>query len=978
MDEFPARGVVGTPEVSGLAALAADMGSLVTAGANRPIRLDDPDSVWLIESGALDVFFVELEDGAATSGLSHLLRAGTGRVVFEVDSDSFGLVAKGLPDSLIWRLKMSDLQRQASHDDFADQVDAWIMDFAATVASGIEPRPMADMRMKAGDRQDGQLGHTVFAHPGDLVWIEPTEHAIYLGTEALDSDDTDLVPLTSETWVLLSEDASLRCASSRSLESHVLLNGLRCFHRLALSAEQLNRALNVADRANAQVARVTHHRVHRDRSREMLFSVLDSAERPSEGQVSDVMAALDAVGRHENIDFRWPQSSTGNSYDDQPIQESLRESRVNFRRVRLNAQMRWWRGDSGAMLAFRRAENAPVALLPSRFGSYREFNPKEGEYRRLNAQSSQDLESDAWCFYQSFPEEKRLTAGRLGRFGFSKTGAICVLLTVAGLLATLQVVMPAFLAGDLAGRLVPPVTEGTMLFFGIVLVGMAVFSMLMLTAQGVLMTRVEGRVTGRTSAALIDRLLKLPLKFGRQFSTGGLTTRIMSLWVLRDQFAGILVQSILAVVFLLPVLALLFLYDAALAATSIVIAVAALCVIVALGLPQVEPQRARFMAMRSVAGRTDQYFRGIRKLRSAGAEDSAFGSVIRGVQDQLLARRRADDLNRHLIAASAAVPALGSTVLFAVAASRGFDQDRASDFLVVYIVSLVLFSAVANLGRIFEGITTSVPTYEQIRPILRAKPDDAEEAAWESTRGLELGGGLRFDNVSFRYHESGPLILGGVNIEVASGEFVAVVGSSGAGKSTLIRLALGLEEPLSGAVYYDERDLATMSAHSIRRQIGLVSQDFALHPGNILQNILGFSNDLTIDDAWSAARLADIAEEIEAMPMQMFTPVGDNTSTFSGGQQQRMQIAAALVRRPRIVLLDEATSWLDVNSQARVMRGIGSLSVTRIVIAHRLSTVQAADRIFVLADGRVSQQGTFEELRDADGLFRQLMERQVT
>ena len=958
--------------------LAPHLGTQVEVGANRPISLDDPGAAWVVESGALDVFLVETEGGVAASGLSHLLRAGEGRVVFGLESESFELAAKGLPGSVVRRLDVGEILQYVPRRDFAMQVDAWVTDFAATVASRIEPRPRADWRVKVGQWDDGQPGNAVFAHPGEVMWIERTGPASYLGTEDIDPDEVDLVPLTSNTWVVLHEAAGMRFCSSMSLDGRRLLDGLRQFHRLALAAEELNRTLQVADSANAQIGRVSHHRLERHRSRQLLFSVLDSDVRPSEGQASDVIAALDAVGGHEGIDFRWSSSAAEDLFEDRPVQEALRESRVKFRKVRLDPQHRWWRGDSGAMLAFRSDDDAPVALLPSRLGHYREFNPNGGHYRRLNRRSSQDFHADAWCFYPSFPEKEQLTAGNLARFGLNKTRAIGILLAIAGFLATVQLVMPAFLAGELTDRLIPPVTEGTMRFFGIALAGMAVFSMLMLAAQGVLMTRVEGRLTSRVGAGLIDRLLSLPLRFVTQYRTGDLTTRIMSLWMLRDQFAGIVTQSILAIAFLLPVLVLLFFYDVVLAATSLVVAVVALGAIAALGLPQITHQRTRFGAMRRVGGRTDQYLRGIRKLRSAGAEDSAIGSVIRGIQDQLLARRRADDVNRHLVALSASVPVLGSTILFVVAAGRGFDQSQASDFLVIYIVSLVLFTAIANLGRVFEGIATSVPTYEQVRPIVQAKPERAVDSAWEAVGRVELGGGLRFDNVSFRHDDSSRSILEGVTIEASSGEFIAIVGPSGAGKSTLISLALGLEEPVGGAVYYDRRDLATMSAQSVRQQVGVVSQDYALTPGNILQNIVGFNNDLTIDDAWRAARLADIADEIEAMPMQMFTPVGDNSAKFSGGQQQRMQIAAALVRRPRIVFLDEATSWLDVNSQARVMQGIESLSATRVVIAHRLSTVRAADQIYVLSDGRVAQQGTFEELYEADGLFRQLIQRQVS
>ena len=154
-------------------------------------------------------------------------------------------------------------------------------------------------------------------------------------------------------------------------------------------------------------------------------------------------------------------------------------------------------------------------------------------------------------------------------------------------------------------------------------------------------------------------------------------------------------------------------------------------------------------------------------------------------------------------------------------------------------------------------------------------------------------------------------------------------------------------------------------------------RDGALQPGSILDNIVGIGDDLTIDDAWRAARLADLDGDIAAMPMEMFTVLGDSIASFSGGQMQRIRIAAALVRNPRVLFLGEATSWLDANSRAQVMQGIESLAATRIVIAHRLSTIRKAHRIFVLHAGRMIQQGGFDELFETEGVSRGLVRRQV-
>jgi len=271
-------------------------------------------------------------------------------------------------------------------------------------------------------------------------------------------------------------------------------------------------------------------------------------------------------------------------------------------------------------------------------------------------------------------------------------------------------------------------------------------------------------------------------------------------------------------------------------------------------------------------------------------------------------------------------------------------------------------------------VAAIVPAVEQVSPILEAAPKRTAGDAIVP----KLRGGVRLDRVSFRYTAGGPPVLRDVSIDVQPGEFVALVGGSGAGKSTMLRVILGLEKPSSGVVYYDGHDLDRINRRAVRRQVGVVAQDGSLRPRTVCDNIIGIATDLTLDDAWRAARLAAVDRDIRAMPMGMFTVVTENSAVFSGGQVQRILLAAALVRSPCVLLLDEATSWLDNNTQATVMGRIEELAVTRIVIAHRLSTIRKADRIYVLDEGRVAQQGTFAQLIETPGIFRDLATRQMT
>jgi ATP-binding cassette subfamily C protein len=265
-----------------------------------------------------------------------------------------------------------------------------------------------------------------------------------------------------------------------------------------------------------------------------------------------------------------------------------------------------------------------------------------------------------------------------------------------------------------------------------------------------------------------------------------------------------------------------------------------------------------------------------------------------------------------------------------------------------------------------------VPAYERAKPIFHELPEVSEGMANPG----RLTGALEVSHVTFRYNEGAPAVLRDVSIAVRAGQFVAIVGASGSGKSTLLRLLLGFEKPESGAIYYDGQDLAGVDVQEVRRQMGVVLQTSRPVSGSIFQNIVG-SAPLTTENAWEAARLAGIEQDIRQMPMGLHTQISDGGGGISGGQRQRLMIARAIAGRPRILLFDEATSALDNQTQAIVSRSLESLRATRIVIAHRLSTIMNADCIYVMDKGCIAQSGTYQELIGQEGIFSELARRQM-
>ncbi|MCY4176008.1 MAG: ATP-binding cassette domain-containing protein [Acidimicrobiaceae bacterium] len=817
----------------------------------------------------------------------------------------------------------------------------------------------------------------------------------YLGTEALPQSvegSPRWMPLTAQSWVTVTAsttsggedlargsaddaaagDRGLSILVVESVHDGELFAALADFHTSALRAEALNRRLRLADEANAQTALATHRRMADERARALLGSLTAAGAAVEDQAVSHqtpLMAALQRIGRHSGIEFREPQLAA--TAPPATLEQVIEASGLRARQIRLTHEDRWWRSDSGAMLAYRRAGADPVALLPA-FGGYRAVGA-DGRAERVTAKTADDYSPQAWTIYPKLPDDRQATARDLLRLSRCGAGADLARFVVAGLLAALIAQGPAVALGMLSDWALP-FARGEALAQILVALALLGAAAAVLTVFGAMsLLRLEARAGSRLSAAAWDRLLALPLPFFRDTVAGELAVRMGTFQQLRDLLSGVVANVFGSVIFLLPTLGVLFFYDAVLAATAVAMSLAALAVVVVLGISQIPHQRLWHSAVRDLWGRLFQFIGGIAKIRASGAETAAFASSAGAYRDKQVAEIRRSRIGEHLAAFGSAYPFVFAAVLCAVTIARG-DAVAVGDFVVALTASFVLYAAVADLGFAVDALAEAFTAYEQMTPILEAVP---ERDASASIAPVALEGELAVEQVSFRYLPDGPPVLDDVTLTARAGEFVAVVGGSGAGKSTLVRLMLGLDTPERGAVFFDGRDLRNLDRRAVRRQIGVVPQDSSLQPGSLVENIIGMSEDLTLDDAWRAARLAAVDRDITEMPMQMMTMVADRAGVFSGGQIQRIRIAAALARRPSIVILDEATSWLDSRSQAEVMESIEGLGITRVVVAHRLSTIRRADRVYVLEAGRVVQVGGYEELLQAPGRFRELVSRQL-
>ena len=971
-------------EYISLAELAARIGEDVPCAGNLPVNLDDPDSVWFIDSGSVNLFLVEFQDGVEQAAPQHLVSREAGSLLPGVEPDAqdddttLSIIAKGSPGTLLKRIPASSLS-QIQPPDLAEQFDAWLVEITDTLSRYVSRQPRPTALAEAGRVRT--YTPCILSVRRGVVWVSQPQHGASLFMDMIDPTERSAtenaneaaIPLTHASWLSLAEEATFTEVSTESLvQQEMFLPSLAAFHKIAFTLERLNRQLAVVDDANLERARTTSRRTAEKAARQRLFNIydlpIDRAERVDDQVLGD---ALEIVGKHQGIKFNIP-SRSGTAETPVTLVDVLDASGVRARQIKLNHDDNWWHGDSNAMLAFRREDNQPVALLPSPFGRYRQIDPVTKRAVRLNAIRASELMPEAWLFYPPLPSGD-VEARDLLKIALHGSSADLVRLILAGLPAGLIKLLPALTLGFVANHIVAGGTVGVLYALAVSLCGFALLGALLHIFQSAAMMRFEGRSASRLEAAFWDRLMRLPPSVLHRHPSGDLAMSGMTFQNLRDGMQGVVADSFLSMIFLLPVFGLIFFYDAALGLVALVFSLAALLVTLILGIRQIVPYGRMIAAVRRVSGRLFQIVGGISKLRVENAEASAFDIWARDYREQKRAELELGLLEGHATAFGTALPFLAAGVILYTVLVQTDRDIPLGDFLVVYTVFITFQYAISRLGESFGTVAGMLPAFQQMRPILSAIP--ASESEGDSVE--YLSGDILFDHVSFRYDPDGPLILDDVTIRARPGEFVAIAGESGAGKSTLFRLALGLERPTSGAVYYDGRDLRHLNLKQLRRKLGAVPQSVGLHPQDLWDNLVSHHENANNEEVWRAARVAEIEDEIKKMPMGMMTMVGTSGSVLSGGESQRITIARSVMGSPKIMLFDEATNWLDNENQAEVMKNLTTLTSTRLVIAHRLSTLEQADRIYVLQAGRVVQSGSFRDLMEVDGVFNDLVRRQI-
>ncbi|MGV9573091.1 NHLP bacteriocin export ABC transporter permease/ATPase subunit, partial [Streptomyces nigra] len=679
-------------------------------------------------------------------------------------------------------------------------------------------------------------------------------------------------------------------------------------------------------------------------------------------------AACKIVAEAAGITLSEPAQGGTESDRLDPVERVALASRVRTRSIRLEG--RWWRDDIGPLVGHRALSGAPVALLWRR-GGYVAVHPATGRETPVEKANAEEFEPRAVMFYRPLPD-RPLSPLRLLRFSMRGTGGDLVRLLLSGLVTVVIGALVPVATGRVLGEFVPKAQAGLIVQVCLAVMISGVVAAAFMLLQNLTILRLEGRIEAILQPALWDRLLRLPTKFFTERSTGELASQAMGISAIRRLLAGVGPVVAQSVTVGAMNLALLFWYSVPMAMAAIGMLVVIAAVFLGLGLWQVRWQRRLVVLSNKLNNQAFQTLRGLPKLRVAAAENYAYAAWAEEFARSRELQQRVGRIKNLTAVLGAVYLPLCTLLMFMLLAGPARGSMSAAAFLTFSTSVTMLLTSVTQLTGAFVSAVSALPLFQEIEPVLLAAP----EVRSGSTRPGPLTGAIEARRLSFRYSDDGPLVLDDVSFDIRPGEFVAIVGPSGCGKSTLLRLLIGFDKPVSGSVLYDGQDLSALDQSAVRRQCGVVLQHAQPFTGSILDVICG-TEPYTPEEAMAAAEMAGLADDIRRMPMGLHTIVS-GSGAVSGGQRQRLMIAQALIRRPRILFFDEATSALDNETQRTVIESTRALNATRVVIAHRLSTVLDADRVIVMEDGKVAQQGPPAQLlADTDGRLHELVRRQM-
>ena len=650
------------------------------------------------------------------------------------------------------------------------------------------------------------------------------------------------------------------------------------------------------------------------------------------------------------------------------LMEIARVSRINCREIKWEKD--WNKGDCGVLIGM--LDEHYVALIPYGRGRYKIWSNETKQLEKLSDKVAEQIAPTAFVIRRSLP---RRALTRRDMIAFVKasvrTSDIVFLLLISAVSTLIGVLIPK-LNQLIYDEYIPMGAENVLIQMCLVIATFMIGNVFISLVQKLQELRVPGRVGYELQDAVYQRTFELPESFFRKQGSADLGQRLIGFGGIANQIVSLILVNgfmlLMSVIYLIQ----MFTYSGKLTAAGSAMVVVYALVVYFLSKSTMKYKRSIAENNGEAAAKLYQFLSGVDKIRMAGAEEHALLEYTLPVAREQKFGIRANRINGWVSILTDIGSVIFSMVLYYMMVKSNLKLSTGS-FLAFNTAFGSLVGGVMQFVKALVSYNELKPQIERVKPFVETSLDAEENQDVVS----ELSGELSVEHVSFAYNETQGNVLNDISLHIKPGEYVAIVGQSGCGKSTLLKLLLGFESPTKGIISYDGKNLDSLDKHMLRRKMGVVLQNGKLISGSIFENITITTPHAKMEDVMKVIEDVGLKNDIAAMPMGVHTVLSESGNTISGGQQQRILIARAIFHNPSILFFDEATSALDNITQSMVCESLEKRHMTRLVIAHRLSTVQNCDRIIVIDRGTVVEEGNYESLMRNKGLFYQMASRQI-
>ena len=637
---------------------------------------------------------------------------------------------------------------------------------------------------------------------------------------------------------------------------------------------------------------------------------------------------------------------------------------------KITPEGKWYKKRGAAFLGFYKDTGRPVLCIQEK-GHYLAYDTEKGYEKLIDEELARNISDEAYIIYHHLPG-KSLKLMDVVKFGTRRIkGCDITNFIIMYILVTLIGLLLPVLNEQLFDKLIPISEMKPIIQVGEVILACMVGNIFFSVVQNIASFRAVKTMEYDIVSATYGRIFRLPQKFIDRFGTTELVNRASSVSQVFTTTVSSGITAVMGFVLSLFYLVKMFNKSKVLAFRGLIMSAILAVVMYLFGRLRISRERERLEYTATANGRLYHFLTGIMKIKVSGSENRSLYEFEKANVESVKCDVRSRKISNIGGVVTSVMNMLYTGFIYYTVIKK--KQDLTVGEYTAFNSAYGMFtSAVNQLVNFFLTNATLVPTMDRIRPIFEQECEITDKAAPLG----RLKGALEARHLDFAYgEEEDTLVLNDVSFDIKPGEFIGIVGSSGCGKSTLLKCLLGFEEPKRGNIFYDGKDLKSIDKSELRRQIGVVLQDGQLIAGNIYLNVTMAVPEMEPSEAMELLKVVDLYNDVEAMPMGIFTSISEGGSV-SGGQKQRILLARAIANNPRILLLDEATSALDNVTQQMVCRNLGEKNITRIMIAHRLSTVKDCDRILVMDRGSIVEIGNYTELMNKKGLFYELARRQ--